>query len=162
MASLFDINERLLDAFDIETGEQTVTDEELEALFTEKNEKLEQYAMYIKELKAHCESIKAEEYILKTRRESKERLMERLKGILSVNLNYGDRFESSRVRITWRKSESVELADENAFIESNKGSDWVKEKTTYSVDKIALKDAMKVGEIIDGVELKVKNNIQIK
>lgn len=162
MASIFQINSQLMEAFDVESGEQLISDEELEALFEQKEQKRESLALFVKQLKAEAEAIKVEEDALKHRRQVKENTLERVKYLLASDLHFSDKFETAKVKVSWRKSESVEIADEQAFIEAHKGSVYVKSKTTYDISKAQIKEALKQNHAVEGATLETKNNIQVK
>lgn len=156
--TLYEINEAIRNFelnIDEETGELLNADE-LDALELEKEVKIENIALWIKDLNAEADAIKAEEKNLKQRREATENKAEQLKKYLVYALN-GDKFKTSKVSISYRKSESVEVYDEDAI-----PRDYLTEKVTYSVDKTMLKSLLKAGQELDGVRLVEKNNIQVK
>ncbi|MBR7085696.1 MAG: siphovirus Gp157 family protein, partial [Oscillospiraceae bacterium] len=68
----------------------------------------------------------------------------------------GEKFTTARVAISYRKSVSVQV-DESLLDKK-----YMKEKVTYTPDKIALKKALQAGENIEGAYLEEKPNIQIK
>lgn len=162
--NLYDINNEIeqavnniMDSMNPETGE---VDESLvhvlEDLQMQKEEKLDNLGAYIKNLLAEAKMLKAEEDALKARRESKEKQASNLKNYLASVLD-GKPFESSRVAISWRKSDEVQVEDIDLLPE-----EFVKSKTTYDADKTAIKKAIKAGQEVRGAWLKEKNNIQIK
>ena len=137
----------------------------LESITSLLEDKADNIACLIKNITAEAEAIKAEEKNLSDRRKSKERQIDRLKSYLAYKLiNSGcGKLETARNKITFRKSESVKIEDETAFIEWAKANNAdllsFKEPT---INKTAIKDALKVGEEITGVEIEEKQNIQIK
>jgi hypothetical protein len=154
----------LLEAIDNdEIPEEAITDT-LESITACIEDKADSIACLLKNLDAECIAIKAEEARLAERRKSKERAHERIKQYLSESLQIAgiDKVETARNRITFRRSESVEV-DEDAFIK------WAEinrdDLLTYSapkVNKTEVKKALKDGIEIVGAELRIKNNIQIK
>ena len=66
-------------------------------------------------------------------------------------------FESARAKITFRKSTAVNITDESKLADGFK-----KVETVVKIDKKAIGDALKFGEKVDGAELIVNQNIQIK
>ena len=68
----------------------------------------------------------------------------------------GERIDTDRCRVTWRRSISVEIQDESRIPDAYK-----KEKVSTSIDKIAIKKALTGGEEIAGATLLEKQNIQI-
>lgn len=155
MASIYEINEQIMQCIDFETGE-IIDAEKLNALQIEKDKKIENIACWIKNLNAEAQDIKAEEQALAERRKSKENIAERLKQYLSEILR-ATPFESARAKITFRKSTSVNITDESKVTD-----DFKKVETVVKIDKRAIADALKQGEIIDGAELVENQNIQIK
>ena len=63
----------------------------------------------------------------------------------------------STLKISFRKSESIEVEDVNSL-----PSEYKVVKVTEQADKVALKEAIKGGIQVPGVYLKVNQNIQIK
>ena len=146
-----------------EIPEEAIADT-LEAITAEIEVKADNIACLLKNLDAEIIAIKAEEQRLAERRKAKEKSHERIKQYLSETLQRAglDKIETARNRITFRKSESVEV-DEDAFIK------WAEfnrdDLLTYSAPKInkaEVKKALKDGIEIVGAELRIKNNIQIK
>lgn len=152
--------DNLMDSVDEETGEVLDIDpSELEALNEARQKKLENIALYIKNLDADAKAIKEEEKNLKERRERVEKKAERLRKLLSDSiLNAGDdHFETSRCSVTFRASDTVEIDDLDLIDDV-----YIKVVTDYKPDKTALKKAIKAGIKIDGCHLESHNNIQIK
>lgn len=154
MASLYEINQDILNCIDFETGE-ILDYEKLEELQIEKNEKIENIALWIKNLEAETKAIKDEINVLRERNEMKERKIEKLKQYLAGNVE--KKFETSKVIISYRKSVSVNITDESQIEEK-----YIKTKVETSVDKTAIKEDIKNGITVSGAELIEKQNIQIK
>ena len=93
---------------------------------------------------------------LKARSESKKKKAESLKYYLSDILG-GDRFESARNKISWRRSDEVSITDAAKI-----PSEYTTVKTEVSINKANIKIAIKTGAVVEGAELVYKNNIQIK
>lgn len=155
MASLYQINEQLLNLTDSETGE--ITDwSEFEALQLARDEKIENIALWIKNLNAEAAALKAEEKSFAERRKRAENKAESLKRYLDTVLQ-GKKFNTTKVAISYRKSTSVEVD------ESKLPARWLREiPATYVVDKAEIAKALKAGETIEGATLIERNNIQIK
>jgi hypothetical protein len=138
-----------------ENGE--ITQEQLdlfEGLELAKNEKIENIACWIKNLRADADAIKAEEKSLADRRRAKENHADRLAGFLSQILQ-GDKFESARCKVSFRKSEQIEIINED-----NIPAQYF--KITKTVMKSELKQAVTNGLYSDGAKLTIHQNIQIK
>lgn len=154
----------LLNAIDNEELPEEAIADTLEAITSSIEEKADSIACLLKNLDAECKAIKAEETRLAGRRIAKEKSIERIKQYLSDSLQSAgiDKIETARNRITFRKSETVEVADE-VFIEwAQKNRDDLLKYSTPTADKTAIKQCLKDGIEIVGAELRVKNNIQIK
>lgn len=179
MSSLWEIDERLrvLEDYgvDSETGE-VLSEEEFYKLFDEINmdlqTKIENTIQFAKSLNAEADAIKAEEKKLAERRKVKENLAKRLKKRINDYITWqymnedGDidltslnkyRFETPKCSISYRKSEIVNILDENVVPKN-----YIKTKVETSVDKTAIKKAIKNGENINGAILETKLNMQIK
>lgn len=154
MASLYEINEAILSCIDLESGE-ILDDEAIEALQMERKEKLENVGLWIKNLAAESTALAAEIKTLTERKRAKENKTESLIGYLTSALQ-GERFETSKLSVSWRKSESVNI-EEGAIL-----PDEYLVPVEPRADKTLLKKALKDGAVICGVELISKQNIQIK
>ena len=155
MASLYEINEHLLSLTDSETGE--ITDwSAFEALQLARDEKIENIALYHKNLLAEAAALKAEEKSFAERRKRAENKAESLKRYLDSALQ-GQKFTSTKVAISYRKSTSVEVD------ETKLPANWLREiPATHVVDKVEIAKALKAGETVEGATLITNNNIQIK
>lgn len=165
--NLYEINGELLallnsdDSYltNIETGEIIGITEVIEQISMARDDKHEGIALFIKDLEADAEKIKAEEKILKERREAKEKKAERLREYLSCSMKlFGDtKIETERCLVSFRKSEQINILDENII------PDIYKTKVeTFKINKNDLKVAIKQGQKIEGAELVEKQNLQIK
>lgn len=131
--------------------------EYLNNLKLERSEKIESCVALIKNWEALEDAIKAEEAALKARRESLERRAIWLKHYIGFCLQPGERFESARCKVSWRKSESVEITNEVNV--PDEYTEWV---VTKKINKALIKDAIKNGLEVPGAELIRKNNLVIK
>lgn len=151
---LYEIDAAIFECFDMETGE--IFDiERFEALNFEKDKKIESICLYIKNLKAEAEALKAEKDAFAQRQKSAENKMEGLKRYISSFLD-GEAFKTTKVQVSFRKSESLEISEGAKIPE-----EFLKYKEP-EVNKVDLKKAVKAGLTLEGVELVQKNNIQIK
>ena len=152
MASLYDIDNRILDLTDKETGE--ILDEQ--AFKPADGAKREDWRISPwKNLTSEAEALKAEEKILRAS-QSAENKAESLKRYLDSALN-GQKFSTTKVAISYRKSTSVDVLDIEKLPEA-----YRKTVTTVSADKTAISAALKAGELVDGATLVEKNNLSIK
>lgn len=154
MASLYEIDQRILSLIDEETGE--ITDfEQLDKLQLERNTKIENIALWIKNLKFEEESYKAEKQVFEDRQRQAKQKIESLKRYLSNVLN-GEKFITSRVECSFRKSQRVEVENINLL---------PKKFLKYSdpeANKTAIKEAIKEGKEIAGARLVDALNLQIR
>lgn len=139
---------------DTDTGE--VLDEEyLNGLRIAKTRKVENIACWIKNLQAEVEAYKKEEEAFRTRRKQAENRIESLKRYLTSWVS-GEKIETDRCKVSWRKSVSVEIQDESRVPE-----DYKKEKVIVNIDKVSIKKALTGGEDVPGASLLEKQNVQI-
>ena len=160
--TLYEIDKAIAECLDLETGEILDLDR-LNEMQIEKDKKLENVALYIKQLEAEAEAIRSEETRLAERRKVKENKVAGLKGWLTAVLD-GATFETSRVRLSFRKSEKVELEDELTvleYCEKNNLDNCLKYKFP-DISKPEIKKLLKAGEKIPGAVLVETNNLQMK
>lgn len=154
MASLYEIDKNLESLIDYDTGE--VADfEAFENLQMERAEKIENIALWYKNLISDAEQYKAEESAFAEKKRKAEKLAESLKNRLDMALS-GEKFKTVRANITYRKSESVGIADINKI-----HSDYLNPYIP-TANKTAIKTAIKAGLEVAGASIVEKQNIQIK
>ena len=148
--NLYEINAALesafMDCIDPETGEIVGDTSALDDLQLQRDEKIENIALFIKNLKAEAEAIQNEERKLKSRRNSCENRTEWLKKYLANNLQ-GEKFKTPRVAVSWRRSQSVEVEDVWAL------PDEFVRRADPEPNKTAIKEAIKAGIDVPGAEL---------
>lgn len=158
--SIYDIDAAIVALMDMETGE--ITDEEaFDALQMERDQKIENIGLLLKNTAAEAKAIKDEEAALAARRKSAESKVERLKNLLDYALR-GAKFSTPRLKVSYRKSQTVEVSD--GFVA------WAKDNApdllVYADPKplkTAIKDAIKDGEIPeDMARLETHENISVK
>lgn len=155
MASIYEIDQRIQDCVDFETGE-IIDEVHLSELQIERDKKIEGIACWIKNLSSDIADIKAEEDALAQRRKVKERKADSLRNYLNGVLG-NSVFETAKCRITFRRSQSVEVTDEDRIPEEYKIP-----QTSYRIDKKTISEALKSGEVIEGARLNEQYKIQIK
>lgn len=152
--NLYEINERILDCVDPETGE-VVDIQMLEGLQMERDSKIENIALWIKNLLSDAEELDREKKKLADRQRTSENKAKSLKEYLSRFVD-GEKFKTPRVSISWRKSESVSVDDVSSV------PDRFLKYSDPTPDKTAIKKAIKSGEDVPGARLIEGKNIQIK
>ena len=162
MATLYEIDTEILNCIDQETGE-ILDAEKLEALQIQREEKIEAIALWYKNLMSDAEAYKVEKEIFAEREKAAKAKAESLKKWLTEALA-GEKMTTSKVLISFRKSEAVEVEDEEKFIE------WAqrarrKELLTFklpAINKTAIKAVLASGKKLKGVNIVARQNIQIK
>jgi len=154
--TIYEIDEAILGCIDMETGEVIDLDR-LNELEMKREQKISNVACWYKDLIAEADAIKAEEQNLNRRRKVCENKAESLKNWLAYVLN-GNKFEDSRNKISYRRSESVAFA-EGFDIESLPEQF---KKITVEPKKTEIKNFLKTGATIDGCSVQEKLSIQIK
>lgn len=151
--NLYEIAQQILSLADEETGE--ITDfEQLDKLQMEREQKLENIALWIKNLAAEEAALTAEKQSFEKRIKQVKSLKERLMRYLSEILN-GETFKTSKVICKFRKSKSVRV--NNVFA-------LPKEYIRYldpEADKNSIKKALTEGKEVAGAELVITLNLQI-
>lgn len=158
MANLYQIRQEI-EAFEYEIDEET--GEFLNALAWDElnmayEEKVENIACYIKNLASDVLAFKAEEESIAKRRKSMEKKIEYLKKLLCNNMG-GEKFSTAKCAVSFRKSETVDVADIALL-----PAELLRVKTTYEADKTAIKAAIKAGKAINGCKLVENISTQIK
>lgn len=155
MANLYEISQAMLDCIDQETGE-IVDIDKLSTLAMERDTKIENIALWIKNLAADIEDYKCEKDAFAEREKAAKSKCESLKRYLTEFLD-GEKFTSKRVAISFRNSKTVAIA-EGAKLPD----EYIRRKVTEEPDKTAIAAALKAGETIAGCELVPNRSIQIK
>lgn len=155
MASLYEIDQEILGCIDPETGE--IADfETFDALQIEREAKIENIALWIKNLKAEAEAYKAEKQAFADRQKAAENKADSLKKYLEYALS-GSPFKTTQVAVSFRKTTKVEVDDIQAV-----PTEYLRYKEP-EVDKEAVKKALKdSNEEIAGVHLVNSLSMSIK
>jgi len=167
MAALWEITQEFLAlASIIEEAGGEATDELMEELAISRenfSHKAEGYAKLIlkwdSEIEAAAAEIKRIQAIKKTKENSVGRLKETLKAALLVfgqeDAKGVKRFETPLVKLSTRKSTSIEITDENALPQEA----FVIKK---EVSKTAIKELLEAGAAIEGASVKESISLQIR
>lgn len=151
---LYEIDEAILSCIDTETGE-ILDAEKLNALQIEREEKLENVALWIKNLTSDAEALKAEKQAFAERQKAAENKAESLKKWLTEALA-GEKFKTTRVAVSFRKTKSVQVADifalDNSFLKY----------AEPTPDKVAIKKAIEAGQEVTGATLVENVSISVK
>lgn len=162
---LYEIDKRYMEvleqgfSIDEDTGEILFDAENMDKLDAEFNEKVDNIACYIKDLNGLSESIASEIKALQERKKQNDAKAERLKGYIasSMQLRNLNKLESSRNKLSFRKSISVMVEDESKIDE-----DLFTVKVEKKLDKNKVKALLKEGIEVEGCKLVENTNLQIK
>lgn len=156
--TIYDIDSQIADLIDEETGE--IKDfEAFEALTMERDQKCENIALWIKNLKALDAGIKAEIENLKGKAEKTEAKIEKLEDYLGQILGY-QKFNTAACSVSFRKSEIAVVDIDEALLPDDLMT--ITEKVTRKPNKLAIKALLKNGEKVYGCHLEEHQNITIK
>ena len=164
--NIYDIDKRIQACLDMDTDElvdmETGEIFSLDALQMEREQKLENVACYIKNLTADADALKAEKDALAKREQAARKKIESLKKYLTDNL-HGEKLTTTRAAISFRKSEAVEIANQDVFVV------WPSECHNSLLtcrapepNKTAIKQFLKAGGSLPGVALVERLNVAIK
>ena len=159
---LYEIDKGILECFDLETGE-VLDEKKLEELQLERDTKIENVALYVKNLEAEKAAVKAEKDAFAKREKSLDNKINRLKGWLKYALGVNDlsektpKFVTPKVVVSFRKSESVEIFDQSILPKK-----YFKRKVEVTPDKTLIKEMLKNGAKVKGAFIRTNQNINIK
>lgn len=157
--TLYEINQQIQKAielgFDPETGE-ILDDSALQQLEIDRDEKVENICLFIKDLRAEASALDAEKKALDDRKNAAQRKADSLSRYLQAMLG-GEKFKTARCAVSYRKSQAVVITDQDAIPE-----EYIRVKVSREPDKIALKDALKTVGAIDGAVLEERTSMIIK
>ncbi len=164
---LYDIDQQIEDVLGYLVNEETgeinpIAEAELEALEKEREVKIVNCGLFIKNAEAYIASVKEEESKLRDRRKVFEKRVDWLKRYLEAHLPPGEKIDLANLRISWRKSEAVEV-DDTADLQTINFSNPELVELTLSLKKREMKEYIKTtGVSFQGIRLVEKQNIQIK
>jgi len=163
MQSLYEINSEIHDLIygyyeALEDGDGVIPEDlqkGLDELAIKRENKIGNYCKFIKNCNAEVKMLKDEIDNLTKRKKVVENKSKFIKSMLESNMSIGELYSDSNSKISWRKSESVNIIDESSIPE-----DYT--ETEIKIKKSDIKKAIKAGHIISGAEIKINQNIQIK
>ena len=157
--NIYELDNAMFSLIDEETGE--IKDyEAFEELQMQKEEKIENTALWYKNLVAESKAIREEEKALAERRKSLENKAENLKNFINRTLD-GNKFSTSKVAISYRKSTAVEVDDEFIDYAMKNNNDLLTFKRPEP-NKTVIKGMLQGGFDIPHAELVERNNMSIK
>lgn len=151
--NLYEINREILACIDYETGE--ILDEgRLNSLEIEREKKIENVALWIKNLESEAAALKKEKDSFTKREKSTKNKIESLKKYLE-NALQGQKFQTTKCAISFRTSTTLEMSEKAEIPEEFR-------KYSFDLDKTKMKEALKNGANYKGFWLQKKQNISIK
>ena len=151
--NLYEINNAMQECIYLETGE--IDFELFEKLQLAKDEKIENVALWIKNLSSDVEGMENEKKAFEERIKAAKNKIISLKSYLEMALN-GEKFQTAKCSITFRKSKSVTVLDVSKL-----DKDYLK-YAEPTADKTAIKKAIESGVSVVGANLIENLNVQIK
>lgn len=162
--TLYEIEDAILQCVDQETGE-IIDPEALDALQMEREKKIENVALWIKDLRADAEAIGNEVKALTARKKAAENKAEQLKAWLLDALG-GEIFKTSKVRVSYTHNTRLNVIDEQSvvdFIQSHyQDPEEFLKYTQPEIRKDAVKAEIKMGVQIPGACVEQTESVVIK
>lgn len=157
--SIYDIDDSIMSLVDMETGE--IEDEKrFDELQMERTKKVENIGCFYKNLVAEAKAMRDEEANLAQRRKAVENKAERIKSLLVYALR-GERFESPKLRCSYRKAKSVQV-DESFVAWAHEHADDLLTFKEPVPNRTAIKAALADGREIAHAEIVTSESLQVK
>ena len=163
MRPIYEIDQDILDCVDLETGE-ILDVEKLDALQMEREQKLEGVALWVKDLRAEADAVKAEADKLNARKRALDNKVTALKSWLLIAMD-GGKLKTPRCNVYPTHSQRVAVADEKKLIEFLQTLEDPEKFLTFKdpeLRKDEIKKALKDGTIIPGAALETTESVVIK
>ena len=164
MKALYEIDQEILECVDMETGE-ILDPEKLDALQMERERKLEGVTLWIKDLTAEAEAVKAEADKLSTRKKSLDNKIASLKNWLLYALG-GEKLKTPRCNVYQTHNTKLNVIDEQSVV--NYIQTHYQEPEQFlkfslpEIRKDAVKAELKAGKEIPGAALETTESVVIK
>lgn len=157
--SIYEIDDSIMSLVDMKTGE--IEDEKrFDELQMMREEKVENIGCFYKNLVAEVKAMKEEEANLAKRRKAVENKAERIKNLLIYALK-GAKFESPRLRCSYRKAKSVQIDDSFIAWARENAEDLLTFKEPMP-NRAAIKAALEDGREIEHAEIVTNESLQVK
>lgn len=133
--------------------------EEVQKAYKDFEEYMNKVSYKRQEISMKLAWLKDEQARIQSLVESKEKELKRMDNFINFLMQsfQKDKLETNLYKISYRKSESVEIINEEMIPQ-----EFMKEKTTVAPDKTAIKEALKNWAEVPGATIKINNNLQIK
>lgn len=156
--NLYEIEQEIMSCVDMESGE-VIDFEKLDALTMERDKKIENIALWVKNLEADAKAYKEEKDNFAQKQKSAENKAKSLKEYLSRFLD-GTAYKSTKVNVSFRTSKAVDVFDISALMTMDDCDNYLKYKEPEP-DKTAIKNAIASGVNVPGCKIVENQNIQI-
>lgn len=156
---LYEIDQAIESLVDQETGEILDLNAFMD-LQMAREEKVENIALWHKNMTAEADAIKVE---IKNLAEREKAVRNKADGIKQrlADILQGEKFKTAKVSVSYRKSKAVKL--EESFIEWAKANaDYLLKYKAPEPDKAAIRQALSDGVAIVGASIAERENIQVK
>lgn len=163
MRALYEIDQAILDCVDLETGEILDSDA-LDALQMEREAKLEGVALWVKDLKAEAEAVKAEADKLNARKKALDNKIDSIKAWLLYALN-GEKLKTPRCNVYQTHNTRLAVANEAElvkFLQTLEDPERFLQFKEPELKKNEIKNALKDGFVIPGAALEPTESVVIK
>lgn len=170
MSSLYQIDNEIYKTFALLENEELTAEqcaEILENLAGTRETKIENTALFIKNLRAEVDALNNEIKSFNARKQQKENLIKTLSNNIEFSLR-GKKFETDKVLIKFTKSQRLSIVDEDRLVAELKRK---KVDDCYTVTRVVEKkvDKTQLKKLMNNSALKIKNayiteheNMQIK
>ncbi|MDE6455679.1 MAG: siphovirus Gp157 family protein [Dysosmobacter sp.] len=160
--TLYEINQKIMDLVDSETGELLDFDA-FQQLKMDRRDKIENMALWYKDLVAQAKAIKEEADKLTERRKAAERRADSLLGYIALALN-GEKFSTPRCTVSYRSSSAVNLTDEDALIEwaQTTGHEDCLNYKRPDISKRTVADLLLNGVEVPGAKIEYRKKVSVK
>lgn len=156
--NLYEIEQEIMSCVDMESGE-VIDFEKLDALTMERDQKIENIALWVKNLEADAKAYKEEKDNFAQKQKSAENKAKSLKEYLSRFLD-GTAYKSTKVNVSFRTSKAVDVFDISELMTMDDCDNYLKYKEPEP-DKTAIKNAIASGVNVPGCKIVENQNIQI-
>lgn len=155
--TLYEIDEQIKSCFTVDekTGECLIDEKRLQDLQVERDTKIENIALYIKNLKAEEPAIDAEIKRLQAMKKVNEKKIGSLKEYLKSSLG-GQKFKTIKASVSFRSVTAVTLTDAKRIPEQ------FKRYQEPTVDKAAIKKVLAGGEDVEGASLSYSTSVIVR
>jgi len=157
--NLYNIKSEYINIAALLTDGELTPELEEALLINEQNftEKAINYGYVIKTFESETDILENEIKRLNALKIARSKAIDKLKVTISNAMQlYGiNEVKGPTFKMNFRKSESVEVSD---LLDQN----YIVEKVSYQPDKIAIKNAIKEGKIVNGASIIINYNLQIK